>query len=87
MLKTRLNDEKGGVLEVKPNKTEKSSGKKLCILLDHPDHGCAQHGQLLDRIRNRECNVASPFIVSTSGGASLNEWTLRARLDDANPTR
>jgi len=83
VLKMRLTDVKDGALEVKPNKTQKSSGKKLRILLDDPDHGRTQLGQLLDRIRNRERKVASLFIVSTPGGAPLNKWTLRTRFDDA----
>lgn len=56
---------------------------EMRILLDDPDHGRTQLGQLLDRMRNRERKVASLFIVSTPGGGPLNKWTLRTRFDDA----
>lgn len=39
VLKMRFSDISDGALEVKPNKTQKSSGKKLRILLDDPETG------------------------------------------------
>ena len=39
VLLMRFSDIRDGALEVKPNKTQKSSGKKLRILLDNPDGG------------------------------------------------
>ena len=79
----RFSDIRDGALEVKPNKTQKSSGKKLRILLDDPDTGRTKLGQLLDRIKARERKVASLFIVATPAGTALNRWTLRTRFDDA----
>lgn len=86
VLKMRYSDIRDGALEVKPNKTQKSSGKKLRILLDDPETGRTKLGQLIDRIKGRERKVASLFMVATPTGTALNRWTLRTRFDDARAT-
>ncbi|RMC99929.1 integrase [Aquitalea palustris] len=88
VLKMRYSDIRDGALEVKPNKTQKSSGKKLRILLDDPDTGRTMLGQLIDRIRARarDTKLTSMCIVATPAGAALNQWTLRTRFDDARDT-
>ncbi len=83
VLKMRFSDIRDGALGVRPNKTQKSSGKKLRILLDDPEIGRTKLGLLVDRIRGRERKVASLFMVATSAGAALNRGTLRTRFDDA----
>lgn len=77
VLKMRMADLKDGALELQQNKTK----KKLRILLDDPEGGRTQLGQLVDRIKARK--VASLFLVATPGGAPLNKWTLRTRFDEA----
>lgn len=79
VLKMRLADLKDGALELRQNKTK----KKLRILLDDPEGGRTQLGQLVDRIKGRDRKVASLFLVATPGGAPLNKWTLRTRFDEA----
>lgn len=79
VLKMRLADLKDGALELQQNKTK----KKLRILLDDPEGGRTQLGQLVDRIKGRDWKVASLFLVATPGGAPLNKWTLRTRFDEA----
>lgn len=84
VLRMRFSDIRDGALEVRPNKTQQSSGKKLRILLDDPDTGRRTRlGQLVDRIRSRERKVASLFVVATPAGKSLNQSTLRIRFDNA----
>lgn len=79
VLKMRLADISDGALEVRQNKTS----KKLRILLDDPEGGRTDLGQLVDRIKARGRKVSSLFLVATAGGAPLNKWTLRTRFDDA----
>lgn len=83
VLKMRFPDIRDGALEVRPNKTQKSSGKRLRILLDDPEVGRTQLGLLVDKIKGRERKVASLCLVATPSGAALNRWTLRTRFDDA----
>lgn len=77
VLKMRLADISDGALEVRQNKTS----KKLRILLDDPEGGRTDLGQLVDRIKARGRKVSSLFLVATAGGAPLNKWTLRTRFD------
>lgn len=79
VLKMRLSDISDGALEVKQNKT----AKKLRILLDDPEGGRTDLGQLVDRIKGRQRQMLSLFLIATPGGAPLNKWTLRHRFDDA----
>lgn len=79
VLKMRLSDISDGALEVRQNKT----GKKLRILLNDPEIGRTDLGQLVDRIKGRPRKMISLFLVATPGGAPLNRWTLRHRFDDA----
>ncbi len=79
VLKMRLSDIKDGALELQQNKTK----KRLRILLDAPEGGRTQLGQLIDRIKARPRKVASLVIVATPAGVALNQWTLRTRFDDA----
>lgn len=83
VMKMRFTQIRDGALEVKPNKTQKSSGKKLRILLDNPEIGRTKLGQLIDKIKGRERKVASVFMVATPTGSALNRWTLRTRFDGA----
>ena len=83
VLKMRLSDISGGALEVRPNKTQKTSGKKLRILLDDPNGGRTHLGQLVDKIKGRDRKVASLFLIATPAGTALNKGTLRIRFDDA----
>ena len=83
VLKMRYSDIRDGALEVKPNKTQKSSGKKLRILLDDPELGRTKLGQLVDHIKSRDRKIASLFLVATPAGAALTRWTLRTRFDEA----
>lgn len=83
VLKMRLSDINGSALEVKPNKTQKSSGKKLRILLDDPEGGRTHLGWLVDKIKARERKVTSLFLVATPAGTPLNKGTLRTRFDSA----
>lgn len=79
VLKMRLSDIKDGALELQQNKTK----KKLRILLDHPEGGLNQLGQLVERIKARNQKVSSLFLVATPTGKALNQWTLRTRFEDA----
>lgn len=79
VLKMRLSDIKDGALELQQNKTK----KRLRILLDAPEGGRTQLGQLIDRIKARPRKVASLVIVATPAGVALTQWTLRTRFDDA----
>lgn len=83
VLKMRLADIKNGALEVKPNKTQKTSGKKLRILLDYPEGGRTQLGQLIDRIRNRPRKVASLALIATPAGVRVTKSMLRIRFEKA----
>jgi len=49
---------------VRQNKT----AKKLRILLDDPEGGRTDLGQLVDRIKGRSRKVSSLFLVATAGG-------------------
>ncbi|MCC7005009.1 MAG: hypothetical protein IT497_00010 [Ottowia sp.] len=86
VLKMRYVDIRDGALEVKPNKTQKSSGTKLRILLDDPQTSRTKLGQLIDKIKERERKFAPPFIVTTPTGTALNRGTLRTRFDGARAT-
>lgn len=68
-------------LEVKPGKTQNSSGKKLRILLTDQDGNRTGLGKKIDEIRSRK--VRSLYLVATPEGTKLNRWTLRARFDAA----
>lgn len=59
VLNMRYSDIRSGALEVKPNKTQTTSGKKLRILLDDPETGRTKLGLLVDRIMNRPRKVAA----------------------------
>jgi len=74
----KLPDVQDGALAVRQGKTQ----KKLRILVD--DGGVrTEFGKVIDRIKARERKVVSMFMVATSSGAPLNQWTLRTRFDDA----
>lgn len=83
VLKMRLVDIRDGALEVKPNKTQKSSGKKLRILLDDHVGGRTELGKLIDRVKTRSRKIASLYIVATRSGVALNYGTLRLRFEKA----
>lgn len=70
-----------GALEVKPGKTQNSSGKKLRILLDDQDGNRTGLGKKIDEIRARK--VRSIYLLATPDGTKLNRWTLRTRFDAA----
>lgn len=68
-------------LEVKPGKTQNSSGKKLRILLTDQEGIRTGLGKKIDEIRSRK--VRSLYLVATPEGVKLNRWTLRTRFDAA----
>ncbi|MFA5241272.1 MAG: integrase [Sulfuricella sp.] len=80
MMETQISD---GALEVKPNKTRNSSGKKLRILLDDTDGTRTELGKLIDRIKARPRKIRSLYLIATPAGVKLNRWTLRTRFDEA----
>lgn len=80
VLKMMETDIRDGAIEVKPNKTRNSSGKKLRILLNREDGSRSELGELIDRIRARVRKVRSLFLIATPVGTPLNKGTLRLRF-------
>ena len=80
VLKMMETDIRNGAIEVSPNKTRNSSGKKLRILLDHADGSRSELGKLIDRVRARPRKVRSLYLVATPAGVPLNKGTLRFRF-------
>lgn len=80
MMETQIRD---GAIEVTPNKTRHSSGKKLRILTTNPDGTRTELGKLIDRIKARPRKIRSLYLVATPAGSPLNKGTLRLRFDAA----